>query len=132
MELQKEAENIIDLISQRLDPLCKSFNVHFKFRESVPSIFTELLRYEKDGIQLNITACLHPHDYPNSLSIQYIDKNHSPWKYKNQAELFDMVYKLCAVHTNDLPISTEIQIQRTVEELYDIMKCILKNIYKTE
>ena len=58
MELQNQAVNIIELISQRLDPLFKRANVHIKFRESDPSIFAEHLRYEKDGIVFKITACL--------------------------------------------------------------------------
>jgi hypothetical protein len=132
MELQNEAINIIELISQRLDPLFKRSNVHIKFRESDPSIFAEYLRYEKDGIQFKITACLHPHDYPYSLSIQFIDKNCSPWKYVNQGELLDLAQKLCAVHKSDLLIATDIQVQSTVEELYEIMKCILKNTFKNE
>jgi len=132
MELQNQAVNIIELISQRLDPLFKKSNVHIKLRESNPSIFAEYLGFEKDGIEFKITACLHPHDYPYSLSIQFIDKNHSPWKYIIQGELFNMIQKLCTLHKSDLPISTDIQIQNTVAELHEIMNCILKNIFKTE
>lgn len=132
MEPQNQAVNIIELISQRLDPLFRKSNIHMKFRESDPSIFAEHLRYEKDGIEFKITACLHPHDYPYSLSIQFIDKNYSPWKYINQEELFDMAQRLCAVHKSDLLIATDMQVQSTVEETYEIMKCILKNTFKTE
>jgi hypothetical protein len=132
MELQNQAINIIELISQRLDLLFKKSNVHIKLRESDPSIFTEHLGYEKDGIEFKITACLHPHDYPYSLSIQVIDKNCSPWEYINQQDLFDMAQRFCAVHKSNLLITTDIQVQSTIEELYEIMKCILKNTFKTE
>ncbi len=132
MGLQDQAITIIELISQRLDPLFKRSNIHIKFRESDPSIFAEYLRYEKDAIAFKITACLHPHDYPYSLGIQFIDKNCSPWKYINQGELLDMAQKLCAVQKIDLLIATDIQVQRTVEQLYEIMKCILTNTVKTE
>ena len=132
MELQNQAVNIIELISQRLDPLFKKSNVHTKLRESDLSIFAEHLRYEKDGIEFKITACLHPHDYPYSLSIQFIDKNYSPWNILNQRELFNMAQKLCAVHASDLLIATDIQVKSTVEELHEIMKCLLKNTFKTE
>src|SRR5215217_2888565 len=120
MELQNQAVNIIELISQRLDPLFKKCNVHIKLRVSDPSIFAEHLGYEKDGIEFKITACLHPHDYPYSLSIQFIDKNYSPWNIINQRELFDMAQRLCAVHTSDLLIVTDIQAQNTVEKLHEI------------
>ena len=72
MEIQNQAVDIIELITLRLDPLFKKSDVHIKFRESDPAIFAEYLRYEKDGIAFKITACLHPHDYPYSLSIQFI------------------------------------------------------------
>jgi hypothetical protein len=132
MEIQNQAVHIIELITQRLDPIFKRSNFHIKFRESDPTIFAEYLRYEKDGVEFKITACLHPHDYPYSLGIQFIDKNCSPWKYINQQELFDMVQKFCAIRKTDLLIATDIQVLSTVEELYEIMKCILNNTYKTE
>ena len=91
MGIQDKAINIIELISQRLDPLFKSFDFHFKFRESEPSVFSESLKYERDGIVFKISACLHPHDYPNTLNIQLVDKNFSPWKYINEEELFEMI-----------------------------------------
>ena len=127
MELQNQAINIIERISQRLDPLFKRFDVHVKYRESDSSIFAEYLRYEKGNIQLKISACLHPHDYPNSLGIELADKNFLPRKYINQREIFDMVQKFCGVQRSDLLIATESHLQCTVEDLYVIMECILKN-----
>ena len=130
--IQSQAVNIIELISKRLDPLFKKYNTHIKLQESDPSIFAEKLRYEKDGIEFNITACLHPHDYPYTLSFQLIDKNHSTWIYINQRELFEMVQKLCGIPKTDLLIATDIQIQSSVQELFELTKCILKNTFKTE
>jgi len=130
MQLQNEAINIIELITQRLDPLFKRSNVHIKLRESDPGIFAEHLKYKKGGVEFKITVCLHPHDYPYSLSIQFIDKNCSPWKYINQQELLEMAQTLCAVHKSDLLIATDIQVKSTIEELHEIMKCILKHVFK--
>ena len=132
MELQNQAVNIIELISQRLDPLFKRWIFISKFRESDPAIFAEHLRYKKGGFQFKITACLHPHDYPYSLSIQLIDRRYTPWKYINKRELFAMVQRLCEVRESNLPIATDLEVQTTVEELYKIVKCILNNSSKME
>ena len=132
MDLQNQAVNIIEVIAQRLDPLFKRSNFHMKFRESDSSIFAEHLKYESARIEFKITACLHPHDYPYSLSIQLIDKNYSPWKYINQQELIDMAQRFCAAHKTELLVVTDIQVQHTLEELYATMECILENTVRAE
>ena len=128
MDLHNQAVNLIEMVAQRLDPLFRRYNFHMKFRESDPSIFAEHLKYESAQFLFTITACLHPHDYPYSLSIQLIDKNYTHWKYINQQELTDEAQKICSVHKSGLLVATDFQVQRTLEELYEILKCILENI----
>lgn len=132
MELQNDAKEIIDLVSLKLDTLFQKYGFNKKNRRSDPSIFTETLSYQTDKYQLNISACLHPHDYPNTLNVTLIHKIPGNWKYAHLPELFNSIDESNSFSINDLMIYPQNNFDVSLSKLYEYCELVLKDVNSTK
>jgi hypothetical protein len=128
MSLQEEAKRIIELVFDKLDQLFRQYGFNAKNRQSDPSIFNEILSYEKGDIELRISACLHPHDYPNSLNITLIRKIPNNWQYHHLPNLFTLVSHKKTFTSKDLMIDPQINFSNTLSNLYEFCELVLREI----
>jgi hypothetical protein len=122
MVLQDYAISIIDKVEAKLDPLMYQNGFSTKIRQSEESIFTEKLFYQKDPIEVAIVACMHPHDYPNSLSVRFVYKLYRDYRY---ISMTDLVMSYGKSFTDDpLLIASDEQIISTLSTLQEMLKRI--------
>jgi hypothetical protein len=132
MALQDDAKKIINLLSLRLDSLFQNYGFNTKIRRSDLSIFNEILSYQTDEFEFNISACLHPHDYPNSLNATIIKKIPGNWKYAHVPELFKSVDKSNSFTNGDLMIYPQNNFGVSVSKFYEYCELVLKDVHSTE
>lgn len=122
MSLQEYAISIIDKVEKELVPLLYQNGFSTKIRESVESIFTEKIFYQKPLVEIQIVACMHPHDYPNSLGVRFVYKLHRDYRYISISNLFISYEK--SFTDNPLLIATDDQIISTLSSLKELLNKI--------
>ena len=126
MSLWNKAFEIINSVETQLDDLLIAYSFKTKRRESLKDVDAEILKYWKDNTELRITACLHPHDYPYSLSADFFktDGNKGP-----RCASFRQLLRLASTPQADqeLPIATDEQIKTSINRLTVGIRTILEN-----
>lgn len=131
MSLQNLAIIAIEAISKSLDPLVKKYGFNIKLRSSDAVVYTEVLGYEKDQYEIQISACMHPHDYPHYFSIRLIEKEPDDWKYVSIEQLLQLSKDCPRVSDYTFPISTPEELEGSCERLASVIEVILLNqLYK--
>lgn len=125
MELNEKVLYIINSICAALDPLFQKYGFTNRIRESEKSLFIEVVIYEKDAVQFRISACLHPHDYPNSLNVDLNRKIGDYWEYR-PVYVFIQRGEVDFID-DDLFILPESKLENTISRLYDICEFVLAN-----
>lgn len=128
MSLQDDAKQIIELVSKKLEPLFLRYGFTHKRRYSDPPIFNEILGYEKGNLELRISACLHPHDYPNTLDVRMIRKIPGNWEYYNLPDLLTLIENDRTFAKDDFMIDPGIRFVITLANIYHFCECVLKNV----
>lgn len=128
MSLSAEARNMIDLISEKLDPLFVQYCFVIKRRYSDPSVFSETLGYEKGETELRITLCLHPHDYPNAIEVQLIKKRPGDWEYINISGLIAMIEKGNVFEKENFQIEPRERFENASSNLLTFCERVLEKI----
>jgi len=126
MSLWNKAFEIINSVEAQLDDLLIEYSFETKQRESLKDVYAEILRYWKNNTELRITACLHPHDYPYLLSVDFFKKDSDKG---TRFASFRQLLRLANTAQIDpgLPIATDEQIKTTMNTLKDGMRTILEN-----
>ncbi len=131
MSLQDLAIKALEAVSKELDPLVKNYGFDVKLRSSDAQVYTEVMGYEKGRYEIQITACMHPHDYPNELLVRYIEKEPGNWKYASLEELLKLWKDGSKVTNSVFPITTPDQLDESCKRLVKVMEIILSNkLYK--
>ena len=126
MTLQDHAISIIEKVDEKIEKLLYQHGFDKKIRTSDESIFAEKLFYQKEGFELEIVACVHPHDYPYSLSVRFIKKISYAYEYLNLFDLINLSNKRPPIEWDELLIATDDQIESTIELFYDLLKTALE------
>jgi len=131
MSLQDLAIKAVEALSTELDPLVKRYGFNVKLRHSNPEVYSEVLGYEIGAYEVEITACLHPHDYPQQFSVRFIEKMPGAWRYANLEELLELFKDRPKQNHYIFPISTSEQLSDSCKKLAGVMNTILSNkLYK--
>jgi hypothetical protein len=126
MALQENAIFIIDTIAKKIEGLLYRHGFDKKIRTSDESIFAEKLFYQHEKFELEVVACVHPHDYPYSLSVRFVNK--IPYNYE-YIDLLDLIRLLGKKHISKeyaLLIATDQQIESTITLVYELLQYILE------
>ena len=97
-----------------------------KIRTPDESILAEKLFYQQEKFELEIVACVHPHDYPYSLSVRFVNK--IPYNYE-YVDILDLIRLLGKKHISKeyaLLIATDQQIESTITLVYELLQYILE------
>ena len=131
MALQDEAINIIESLALKLDPLLQKHGFNVKVRNSDPAAFCEILAYEKGNIEVRISACLHPHDYPNSFNIRIIKKSSDGFTYLNKKDLLNFTHHIKTLTKEEFLIEPEVKVTESISKMYQLCEFILtEKIYQ--
>lgn len=128
MSLYAEARKMIDLISEKLDPLFVQYGFNIKRRYSDPSVFSETLGYEKGETELRISIGLHPHDYPNGIDVRIIKKIPGNWEYINFSDLIAMIKKGNVFEKENFQIEPRERFENALSNLLTFCEKILEKI----
>lgn len=132
MSLQDDAKEIIDRVSAELNPLFLKYGFETFTRRSDPIIFNEILGYQKDPFEIRISACLHPHDYPNPLSVSLIKKIPGDWRYVHLPDLFKSVDEANSFSYDDLMVHPQNNFDVTLSKLHQYCELVLKDLTSSE
>ncbi len=121
-----KAFEIINLAETQLDDLLFQHSFKTKRRESLKDADAEILKYWKNNIELRITACLHPYDYPYSLSADFFKMDGDKG---TRCKSFRQLLQSANTTSTDLglPIATDDQVKTTIHTLRDGITKILEN-----
>jgi hypothetical protein len=125
MTLQDDAIRIIESLALKLDPLLKKHGFNVKLRNSFPAAFCEILGYEKDDIEMRLSACLHPHDYPNSFDIRLIKKIPYNYRYLNKQDLLNFTPNMQPFIGEEFLIEPETRLSESISRMYEFCEFIL-------
>lgn len=89
--LQLEARSMAEQIAARTQALFQQYGFSGPIRQSHPEIWSESVLYRNGKIELEISACLHPHDHPHSLTLQL---SRSTGNTRHYASLPDFIQSL--------------------------------------
>jgi len=126
MGLQDNAIFIIDEIVKKIEGLLYRHGFDKKIRTSDKSIFAEKLFYQQDEFELEIVACVHPHDYPYSLNVRFVNKTLYNYKYIELLDLINLSSKKHISEEYTLLIATDKQIESTITLVYELLQYILE------
>ena len=126
MALQDHAISIIEKVAAKIEKLLYQHGFDKKIRTSDESIFAEKIFYQKEEFELAIVACVHPHDYPYSLSVRFIKKIPYAYEYMGLFDLINISNKTPRIENDELLIATDDQIESTIQLFYELLKTILE------
>ncbi len=126
MDLHETAASVIKLAEDQLDPCFSNFPEVQKYRETDPGIFSESLRYDLGFVLITVTACLHPHDYPNTIDVSVFDKGKEPFRYMATWELVQFAAEQCKLPVEELYIVTDAATIKSVNYLGQLIRCYLE------
>lgn len=86
--LQSEAGVLAERIAGRTEALFQQYGYSGPIRQSQPEIWSESVIYRKGAFEWEISACLHPHDYPNSLTLSLSRVSGGQRQYAQLSEFF--------------------------------------------
>lgn len=119
---------MIELISQRLDPLFVQHGYINKRRYSDPSVFSETLGYENGETELRISLSLNPHNYPNGIDIRLIKKTPGNWEYTSFSDLIAMLEKSNLFQKENFQIEPRERFEIALSNLPTFCEKILEKI----
>lgn len=119
---------MIDLISEKLDPLFVQYGFVIKRRYSDTSVFCETLGYEKSETELRISLCLHPHDYPNGIDVRIIKKTPGNWEYLSLSDLLVIIEKDRVFEKENFQIEPRERFENASSNLLTFCEMILEKI----
>src|SRR6187401_2609652 len=122
MAIQDDAIFVIDAITKKIEGLLYRHGFDKKIRTSDKSIFAERVFYQQAGFELEIVACVHPHDYPYSLSVHFVSKIPFNYKYIDLLDLISLSGKRNISKEDALLIVTDQQIESTIALVYELLQ----------
>ena len=88
-------------------------------------MFNEIVGYQKGDVVFRISACLHPHDYPNSLNVYLVKKVPGEWKSFSLNELLKVIGKNGIDTYEQFLVEPQSKIERTISSLKEICESLL-------
>lgn len=117
---------MIDLISEKLDPLFVQYGFIIKRRYTDTSVFSETLGYEKGETELRISLGLHPHDYPNGIDVRIIKKIPGNWEYLSLSDLLVIIEKDRGFEKENFQIEPRERFENALSNLLTFCEKILE------